>query len=106
MLINITKKIVIVFIIGVLVGAIVATAGFLIFSKTSKLDRNCPAPPSFSQSENSGMPGMNREDKQAESQKSDKTSKSQKDNVGKTQGENQNEQPPEMPGSDNSANSN
>ena len=57
MLVNITKKLVIVFIIGLLIGAIITTAGFLIFSKSRGQSSDLPTPPSFSQSENSGMPG-------------------------------------------------
>ncbi len=94
MLINITKKLVIVFVIGVLIGAIIATAGFLIFSKSQKQCSDRPAPPSFSQSENSGMPGMNGGNNQGNFSKSDKSSKSQ-DNSGNQNG-NQN-QPPQMP---------
>lgn len=91
MLINITKKIVIVFIIGVLVGAIIATAGFLIFSKSHRQCFDRPAPPSFSQSENSGMPGGNN---QSDFGKSDKASKSQNDNGNQNRDQNQ---PPQMP---------
>lgn len=95
MLINITKKLVIVFVIGVLIGAIIATAGFLIFSKSHRQCSDRPTPPSFSQSDNSGMPGMNGGNNQGNFSKSDKSSKSQ-DGSGNQNG-NQN-QPPQMPG--------
>ncbi|MBO4693510.1 MAG: hypothetical protein J5659_03850 [Clostridia bacterium] len=84
MLVNITKKVVIVFIIGVLIGAIIATTGFLIFAKTSRSTSNGMMPPSFSQSENSGLPGENGGNSQ--------------NNFGN------NNQPPQMPGAGNSAN--
>ena len=90
MLVNITKKIVVVFVIGVLIGAIIATAGFLIFSKSHGQCSDRPTPPSFSQSKNSGMPGMNGSNSQGDFGKSNKSSKLQ-DNNG-----NQN-QPPQMP---------
>ena len=91
MLINITKKLVIVFVIGVLIGAIIATAGFLIFSKSQKQYSDRPTPPSFSQTDNSEMPDMNGGNNQGNFGKDDKFSKSQNNNG------NQN-QPPQMPG--------
>ena len=59
MLVNITKKLVIVFIIGILIGAIITTAGFLIFSKVCKTGDAKMTPPSFSQSDNSNLPEIN-----------------------------------------------
>ena len=109
MLINITKKLVIVFIIGVLIGAIIATAGFLIFSKSQKQCSDRPTPPSFSQSDSSGMPDMHGGNNQGNFSKSDRSSKSQNNN------DNQTPQMPggeggngmlQAPGSDSQANSN
>lgn len=60
MLINITTKLLIVFIAGVLIGAIIATAGFLIFAKSCKSHSDRFAPPSFNQAESSEMPGNNQ----------------------------------------------
>lgn len=111
MLINITKKLVIVFIIGVLIGAIIATAGFLIFSKSHRQCSDRPTPPSFSQTDNSGMSGMNGGNNQGNFSKSDKSSKSQGNsgNQNKPQqmpiGEGGNGMP-QAPGSDSTTNSN
>lgn len=88
MLVNITKKIVIVFIIGVLVGAIIATAGFLIFSKTCGSRDIKAAPPAFSQNDNGGMPGRN-----------DNNAKGNFGNNGR-----QNDKLPQMPGGNNGSN--
>ena len=82
MLINITKKLIIVFIIGILVGAIITTAGFLIFAKVSGHNNAGMTPPSFSQSNNSKLPGI-----------------SDGNNDGKF---NDNGQPPQMPNGNNS----
>lgn len=101
MLINITKKLVLVFVIGVLVGAIIATAGFLIFTKTQGQSGDRPTPPAFGQSENSGMPGgpgMNGENGQDDINQHDKSSKSKDGNSG--QSGDQGEQPPEKPDGD------
>ena len=123
MLINITKKIVIVFITGVLIGAIIATAGFLIFAKFQNRCSDRPTPPSFSQSQNPGMPGANGSNGQNNFQKGNKFSNSQNGDKAqsgnKTQDDSQSEDlllPPNngggngggnmpQPGSDNSENS-
>ena len=84
MLVNITKKTVIVFIIGVLTGAIIATAGFLIFSKCKSAGGNM-SPPSFSQTDGNVLPGVT-------------------DGNGQN-GFNNGGQPPQMPGGSNSGSS-
>ena len=91
MLINITAKLVIVLIAGVLIGAIIATAGFLIFSKSCSRHSDRFAPQKFSQPENSGMPGG---DSQSDFGKSDKSSKSQNDSGNQNRNQNQ---PPQKP---------
>lgn len=115
MLINITKKLVIVFIIGVLIGAIIATAGFLIFSKSHRQCSDRPTPPSFSQTDNSGMPGMNGGNNQGNFSKSDKSSKSQGNSGNQNGNQNKPQQMPngeggngmpQVPGSNSTTNSN
>ena len=98
MLINITKKFVMVFTIGVLIGAMIVTAGFLVFAKSQKQSSHRSTPPSFSQSENSGMPGMNDGNRQGNFGQSDQSSKSQGNNG------NQGELPPQKPDGDNQGN--
>ena len=99
MLINITKKLVIVFIIGILVGAIITTAGFLIFSKTCGAKNNNMTPPGFSQSDNSNnsaLPGF------SDGNSGNFNGKGQPPQMPNENGNSRNSQLPEAPGENNS----
>ena len=103
MVVNITKKIVLTFVIGLLVGAIITTACFLIFTKCSNHKGNMPNQPSFSQQGNLSMPGQDSRSN-SDSNQNQQQLPAQNGQTG-DQNANQNGnqmQPPELPGNSNS----
>ena len=107
MVVNITKKIVLTFVIGLLVGAIITTACFLIFSKCAHKDGNMPNQPSFSQQGNLGMPGKdsrsNSDSNQNQQQLPGQNGQTGDQNANQNGNQNGSQmQPPELPGNSNS----
>lgn len=108
MTVNITKKTVTVFIIGLLIGAIITAAGFLIFAKNSNHRFEQGMPQSISQQGNFDLPGQNGQQESDQNGNLKEIPGNNNNQNGTMQG-NQNgnqQQPPQLPSNNGSGNTN